>query len=76
MLSVGVVQGNIKLEARLLKENGQPLKAPWRGNMARTSNIRSILIPPELFLLNRTYYYQKGFGVFVWSRRGEKKPGR
>ncbi|MBR4084372.1 MAG: hypothetical protein IKK33_08840 [Lachnospiraceae bacterium] len=33
---ISVMQGHLKLEAGLLKENGQPLKAPQRGDMART----------------------------------------
>ena len=33
---VRVVQGNLELEAQLLEIAGKPLKAPTRGDMART----------------------------------------
>lgn len=33
---IRIVQGRLKLEVRLLQENGRPLKAPARGVMSRT----------------------------------------
>lgn len=33
---IRIVQGNLELEARLLKSVGQPLKAPTKGDMVRT----------------------------------------
>lgn len=33
---VRIVQGDLELEARLLEDNGRPLKAPTKGDMVRT----------------------------------------